>query len=82
MKHNFELTTVGLSHSLRKRIRYLSRTHKISQSTVIRELLRIGERHFRREAFRPNGDADSPGNPRQEQFEFNFDEGGHETEGK
>jgi hypothetical protein len=82
MKQNFELTTVGLSRSLRKRIRYLSRTHKISQGTVIRELLRIGERHFRCEAFRSSGNVNCPGSVRQEQLEFNFDGGGHGREEK
>jgi hypothetical protein len=52
MKPRFQLTTVRISRDLRKRIRDLSRDHEISEGTVIRQMLNIGERHFSEEAFR------------------------------
>jgi hypothetical protein len=48
MKKGFELTTVRINRDLRKRIRKLSKSNEISQGAVIRQLLRIGERHFTR----------------------------------
>jgi hypothetical protein len=84
MKKNFELTTVRLSHKLLRRIRELSKAHEVSQGTVIRQLLRIGERHFAEEGFRLTAAADCQKGCSQEQLEFNFEgeEEGHAKDAK
>jgi hypothetical protein len=77
MKKSFELTTVRLSHKLLRRIRELSKLHEMSQGAVIRQPLRIGERHFTQEGFSLRAAADCPKSLSQEQLEFNFEGEGH-----